>query len=176
MRLTHTIQISRDELLQKLPSIPSSMTKNAHTIERFVSTYHQITLALLSCLSASLGKDFGSSHREGHASNSGLKLESVPFDARLEDVPPSEHTDMGTLTLLFCPHYTTEIRMPGTEEWGFIVPKEGHAIVNVADSLQALSNKTLLSCLHRVGQPAPGAGERICALYYLRPEDGVSLD
>ena len=94
-------------------------------------------------------------------------------------MPPSEHTDMGTLTLLFCEEYTTQLRIPGGngegggEQWAFIVPERGRAIVNVADSLQRISGGALMSCLHRVGQPVAGKGERVCALYYLRPEAGV---
>ena len=89
---------------------------------------------------------------------------------------------MGTLTLLFCDDYTTEVRLSdGSEEgkgergererqrWAFIEPKDGCAIVNVADSLQRLSGGVLKSRLHRVGQPVKGGGDRYCVLYYLRP-------
>ena len=88
---------------------------------------------------------------------------------------------MGTITLLFCDDYTTEVRLSdGSEEgeggereqqprWAFVEPKDGCAIVNVADSLQRLSGGVLKSRLHRVGQPVRGGGDRYCVLYYLRP-------
>jgi isopenicillin N synthase-like dioxygenase len=164
------LQISRDEVLQGLSAIPKSLKSSSQLIESFISTSHQITLTILALLSESLGISFEKHHVEGESSDCGLKMESVPLSERLEDVPPSEHTDMGTLTLLYCPQYTTELNFPGTEDWGFIVPKLGHAIVNVADSLQTMSNGQLKSCLHRVGQPVPGAGRRNCVLYYLRPD------
>ena len=93
------------------------------------------------------------------------------MEAELEDVPFSEHTDMGTLTLLFCEHYTTELCMPGTQQWRFIEPRKGCAIVNVGDSLQKMTHGGLRSCLHRVGQPVKGKAERVCVLYYLRPSE-----
>lgn len=83
---------------------------------------------------------------------------------------------MGTLTLLFCDDYTTEVRWSEEEgegkkqQWAFVEPKDGCAIVNVADSLQRLSKGVLKSCLHRVGQPVGGGGDRYCVLYYLRPD------
>ena len=162
-------------MLHGVSATPSSLKSSSRLIENFISTSHHITLFLLALISESLGIDFEKHHREGEPNDCGLKLESVPLSERLEDVPPSEHTDMGTLTLLYCPQYTTEINLPGTEDWGFIVPKSGHAIVNVADSLQEMSNGQLKSCLHRVGQPTPGAGQRKCILYYLRPESSFFL-
>lgn len=164
--------------MKGLPVIPEAVDQSRHMIESFITSSHHIVHVLLSCLSSLLGQNLGAIHREGYPSNCGLKLESVPLEARREDVPPSEHTDQGSLTLLFCPQYTTEIQVPGTKEWGFIVPKSGCAIVNIADSLEIFSNRELHSCLHRVGQPTPGAGERHCILYYLRPEgseDGIGV-
>jgi hypothetical protein len=40
-------------------------------------------------------------------------------------------------------------------DWRFVEPRVGCAIVNVADSLQRATEGQLMSCLHRVGQPAP---------------------
>ena len=156
------------------------MARSSQDIADVIASSHRAAHVIMGHLSTALDIDLVSWHREGQASNCGLKLESVPFSARLEDVPPSEHRDQGSLTLLFCDHYTTEIQSPEMPEvWGFITPKPGHAIVNVADSLQILSRGKLQSCLHRVGQPAPGEGDRVCLLYYLRPEgseDGIGVN
>ncbi|EAW14281.1 putative oxidoreductase, 2OG-Fe(II) oxygenase family [Aspergillus clavatus NRRL 1] len=171
-----TFEIARDEILQGTQIAPQCMSKQWPLVEDFLASSHETVFTVLSALSRALDSDrLEDSHREGQPSDSGLKLESVPFEEKLEDVPPSEHTDGGTLTLLFCPHYTTEIQMPGSTEWGFIEPKTGHAIVNVANSLQRLSKGELHSRVHRVGQPVPGAGKRFCLLYYLRPESALNL-
>lgn len=163
-------------MLKKLPAIPEGLKTSASVIESFIETSHQTTRTLLAHLSSALSlphlADF---HHDDQPNDCGLKIEAVHMVEKLEDVPPSEHTDNGTITLLYCPEFTTEVRIPGTESWGFIIPKPGHAIVNVANSLQTLSNGELLSCLHRVGQPAPGAKKRFCVLYYLRPDTGRDL-
>ncbi|KZF26755.1 Clavaminate synthase-like protein [Xylona heveae TC161] len=171
-----TFEIAREEAFNtSSASFPASMRSHSGLIKDFISSSHTITMTMLSHLSDSMGLEgdarFEHRHRDGQSSDCALKMESAPMWDRLEDIPPSEHTDMGTLTLLFCDDYTTQLRIPGTEDtWAFINPKPGHAIVNVADSLQAMSDKKLLSCLHRVSQPVPGAKNRFCVLYYLRPE------
>ncbi|KAL1861864.1 hypothetical protein Plec18170_000687 [Paecilomyces lecythidis] len=171
-----TFEIARDEIIQGKQIAPQYMSNQWPVVKGFIASSHEKAFKLLSSLSDSLGLErLEESHREGQPSDTGLKLESVPFEEKLEDVPESEHTDGGTLTLLFCPHYTTEIQMPGSTEWAFIEPKPGHAIVNVANSLQKLSKGELHSRLHRVGQPVPGAGKRFCLLYYLRPESALNL-
>lgn len=129
---------------------------------------------LASALSLTARSQLLAAHDDLITSDSGLKFESLPKKERLEDIPPSEHTDRGSLTLLFCEDFTTELRAPETRGWKFIMPKEGCAIVNVGDALQTLTEGEgmLVSCLHRVGQPLAGAGERVCVLYYLSPNNG----
>lgn len=169
-RLIILTKISRDELVQQLITLPTPINRETKLVGDFISVSHRISMTLLSHLAQALNlPHLGDSHRDSVPSDCGLKLESVPLEERLEDVPPSEHTDSGSLTLLFCPQYTTEIWVPERQTWEFIVPKAGHSIVNVADSLQALSGGALNSNLHRVGQPVAGGGKRFCLLYYLRP-------
>lgn len=169
-----TLEIAREDALTTHAGIPSSMRPSAETLQYFIAASHHITLTMLTALSKSMNQPQLLDAHTDAPNDCGLKFESVPMEERLEDVPPSEHTDMGTLTLLFCPEYTTELRVPGTtkpnERWEFIEPRQGCAIVNVADSLQRLTSGQLMSSLHRVGQPHPGAAERFCMLYYLRPD------
>ena len=141
-------------------------------MSNFVESSHTITKILLLSLSTVLNQpQLQRSHLDTEISASGLKLESVPTEAELKDVPFSEHTDMGTLTVLLCGQYTTEICMPGTQQWRFVEPREGCAIVNVGDALQKMTGGGLRSSVHRVGQPVSGKSERICILYYLRPSE-----
>jgi isopenicillin N synthase-like dioxygenase len=42
------------------------------------------------------------------------------------------HTDIGSLTLLFCEDWGLQLLSPETHEWGFVAPKPGHAVINVA--------------------------------------------
>lgn len=90
----------------------------------------------------------------------------------------SAHTDVGSLTILFCDQPGLQIFEPGTDEWKFVQPRVDQAIVNVGDSLRFLTNRQARSCLHRV-VPGPGATvmDRYSIAYFMRPEvDAVFKD
>lgn len=148
-------------------------------VRNFIPASQAIVQTLVHALSSSVAaRDIqayvNSLHEEGEPSGSGLKLESVPTVEMLEDVPPSEHRDGGTLTLLFCEEYTTELQ-DAEGAWKFIQPRKDCAIVNVANSLQKASQGHFKSPLHRVGQPTGGVKGRRCVLYYLRPKTSSAL-
>ena len=148
-------------------------------MREFMEMSSSITNVLLDNMSTALGltgmEHLQKFHRPEETSGCGLKFESVPTVERLEDVPPSEHTDSGSITLLYCEKYTTQLQMADGGEWLFIEPKPGMAIVNIADALQKVSDGRLKSKLHRVGQPTSGVVQRPCVLYYLRPETQTGL-
>lgn len=152
---------------------------NKPEMREFMSTSSTIATVLLDRMSTALEltgtQHLQNFHRPGKASGSGLKFESVPTVEHLEDVPPSEHTDGGSITMLYCEKYTTQLQMADGGEWLFIEPKSGMAIVNIADALQKVSDGKLKSKLHRVGQPTPGVTQRPTVLYYLRPETETGL-
>lgn len=168
-----TFEIPLDYLRE--PMKPLSNTLDVPKVREFSHASQKIVMALLHSLSSSLRAEYPHipqpevMHSPHESSGSGIKMESVPTVEKLEDVPFSEHKDGGTLTLLYCDDYTTELQDVETGAWGFIEPKKGHAIVNVSNALETLSEGKLRSALHRVGQPTPGVKERRCVLYYLRP-------
>ena len=81
------------------------------------------------------------------------------------------HTDMGTLTVVFSKLPGLQALLPGADGWSFIPPREGHAVVNVGDSLRFLSGGVLTSSLHRVVPPMDSsAKDKFSVIYFLRPE------
>lgn len=155
------------------------LEEESDLLEQFASVGYAVTYTLISCLSDSLNltgeNRFENSHREGRASGTGLKLVYEPLKDKFADVVDNKHTDMGTLTLVFCEQWGVEIEMPETKDWVFVEPRKGCALVNVADSLHALSEKRLYSCLHRVTQPAEGFEKRYYVVYFLRPEKEIKI-
>jgi isopenicillin N synthase-like dioxygenase len=125
---------------------------------------------MLAILSDALNIPLSKSHREHKPSDTGLKLVWETMQESLSDVVENKHTDSGTLTILFCEQWGTQLQLPDTGNWAFAQPMEGCALVNVAYSLQRLSGGRLHSCLHRVTQPGDGALNRVFVLYFLRPE------
>ena len=57
-----------------------------------------------------------------------------------------------------------------------MTPRQGHAIVNVADCLNLLSGQLLRSCRHRViALPGQAMKERYSFAYFMRPDDGTPM-
>ncbi|CAG8159763.1 unnamed protein product [Penicillium salamii] len=87
------------------------------------------------------------------------------------------HTDFGSLTLLFRqPVAALQVRTP-EGDWKWVKPYPGSITVNLADSLQFLTNGFLKSSIHRVVAPPPDQRDidRLGVLYFVRPEDDLEL-
>jgi isopenicillin N synthase-like dioxygenase len=81
------------------------------------------------------------------------------------------------LTLLFRqPVAALQVRTPEAE-WKWVKPYPGSITVNLADSLEFLTNGFLKSSIHRVVAPPPDQVEvdRLGVLYFVRPEDDLEL-
>ena len=143
-----------------------------------MSDMHEIGASILRSLSPALhlpiNRSLESSHRPLIPSTSGLGV--LRYPRPLAESPPlahNAHTDIGSLTLLFCSSPGLEILDPTTDDqWLSVEPKTDHAIVNVGDSLRLLSGQRLRSCLHRVVLPMEEGkmADRCCLAYFLRPE------
>jgi isopenicillin N synthase-like dioxygenase len=150
--------------------------------DRFISLAHYTLLTILSSLSDALHLDealrFEQSHREGEPTNTNLVMLSFPKSSDQTHVGHNNHTDLGTLTLLFSNQWGLQIFAPETKEWTFVQPKANHAVVNIGDSLRFLSGKRFHSCLHRV-LPVDGVRQkehRYSIAYFLRPESSVKFE
>ncbi|KAJ4354048.1 uncharacterized protein N0V89_005781 [Didymosphaeria variabile] len=88
------------------------------------------------------------------------------------------HTDFGSLTLLFRqPVAALQVRTP-EGQWRYVKPYPGSITVNLADSLEFLTNGFLKSSIHRVVAPPQDQAEidRLGVLYFVRPEDSIVLN
>lgn len=103
---------------------------------------------------------------------------SEPYDESM--VQKGEHTDFGSITLLFNWLGGLQIRDQSREipgEWLYIKPVPGSCVVNLADSLVKLTAGLLKSNIHRV-VPAPGEQStlpRYSLVYFGHPNDAVVL-
>lgn len=96
----------------------------------------------------------------------------------LDNIWVKGHTDFGSLTLLFRqPVAALQVRTP-EGEWRHVKPYPGSITVNIADSLEFLTNGFLKSSIHRVVAPPPDQADidRLGVLYFVRPEDDVVLN
>ncbi|KAI9710805.1 MAG: hypothetical protein M1812_007353 [Candelaria pacifica] len=150
-------------------------------LKHFTTAMLDITTALLTSLSKSLELPEHSRlenyHRATHASPDLLRLlkyASQPFSER--GAPQTPHTDLGSLTILFTSQPGLQVLPPGADEWAYVRPLAGHAIINLGDALMLMTGGLLHSCLHRVA-PLPGKRmtERYSFAYLQRPEDWAPM-
>jgi isopenicillin N synthase-like dioxygenase len=166
---THLSQFATAELQNTPLSFPGMLAAHAPLLTRFTQRSDKVTKALLHSLLTSLNKPELETTLTSNPGDSGLKFISAPTCARREDAPDTTHTDGGLITLLWCPLLSSQIRDPQTKEWAWVEPRDGCAIVNVADALQEATGGRLHSCVHRVAQPGDGVEVRVFLSYYLRP-------
>jgi isopenicillin N synthase-like dioxygenase len=134
-----------------------------------------ILSALSNALQVSNDARFEQQHRDDVDTNTSLVLLRYPKDVTSANVGHNKHTDIGSLTLLFSKQRGLQLINPKTNQWEWVDPRPGHAIINVGDSLRFLSEKRLASCMHRV-VPAtePLTEHRYSIAYFLRPENEVT--
>lgn len=89
----------------------------------------------------------------------------------------AEHTDFGSVTVLFNWLGGLQIRLPDSKEWVYVKPVPGSCIVNLGDALVKFTAGLLRSNIHRVVPPT-GKQEglnRNSLVFFSRPEDSVVL-
>ncbi|KAF5717293.1 2og-fe oxygenase family [Fusarium globosum] len=174
------LKIGRSELLGRW-ALPSVVEENLELFDQFNASCHFILKLLLDCLSDGLNlrgaSRLDTHHRDDARSKSTLYfLYYPPGTQSLNEVGQNMHTDIGTLTLLFAPQWGLQVVSPVTGAWEYVQPREGHAIINVADTLRFLSNKRFRSALHRV-LPIGGVQkeDRYAVSYFLRAADDTEF-
>jgi isopenicillin N synthase-like dioxygenase len=149
----------------------------------YVNNNHSIMMTILRSLEASLklpANTFTSLHHLTNPSGCHVRfITTLPLD---ENTPRDhalggEHTDFGSLTILLNRIGGLQVRLPGIEDWVYVKPLPGCAIVNLGDAMVKFTGGILRSNLHRVVTP-PGDHwklQRQSLVYFLRPDHNVSL-
>jgi isopenicillin N synthase-like dioxygenase len=154
--------------------VPQAIDDNLALFKTFMGEVHEYTDCILSILSKALQlpNDLKNCHRKDKPSSANMAmLNYLPWGSSDERIGNMAHTDMGTLTVVFSKSDGLQALLPGSDEWSFIQPREGHAVVNVGDSLRFLSKGALASSLHRVVPPPDSEGQdKFSVIYFLRPE------
>ncbi|KAK7739817.1 hypothetical protein SLS62_011206 [Diatrype stigma] len=165
---------------------PDVINRNREEIEKFARHINdQVAnkLLVLFALILELPEDFFLKiHRYDEKSDCHLRYmkyhhRTAEQNQALENVWVKGHTDFGSLTLLFRqPVAALQVRTP-EGHWKWVRPYPQSITVNLADSLEFLTNGFLKSSIHRVVAPPPDqAGvDRLGVLYFVRPEDSVEL-
>ncbi|KAH9904938.1 putative 2OG-Fe(II) oxygenase family oxidoreductase [Xylariomycetidae sp. FL2044] len=162
-------------------SLPPVLEKESVFLARFMNEFHTIGLHILRALDATAsssngdgaaGASLASAHTASKPSTTCMMLQRYPtLSTESNRAGLAAHTDVGSLTILFCGDRGLQALDPATDTWHWLEPKPGCAVVNVGDSLRFLSRKRFRSALHRV-VPYPGEviPNRFSCAYFLRPE------
>ncbi|OAQ96689.1 hypothetical protein LLEC1_02208 [Akanthomyces lecanii] len=181
--LTHG-QISRDDILGTSEPWPApDVLENQRLFLRgFMKSARDIVHLLLGLLNdfLQLPKDtLSSMHRADVPSGDHVRMiKAPPQPVDDKQVALGEHTDFGSITILFNRLGGLQILPPGADAtWTYVKPLSNHAIINIGDALVKFTNGVLRSNIHRVVSP-PGAQAqypRYSIAYFSRPEDDVPL-
>lgn len=165
------------------PEIINAHREEIETFARHISDNVVGKLLVLLAIVLELPEDFFlQKHRYDEKSDCHLRYmkyhhRTSEQNKALDNVWVKGHTDFGSLTLLFRqPVAALQVRTP-EGQWKHVKPYPGSITVNLADSLEFLTNGFLKSSIHRVVAPPPDQADidRLGVLYFVRPEDNVEL-
>ena len=165
---------------------PEVFKEHWDEIESFGKTIHDDIvrkLLILFAIVLELPEDYFLKHHR-YEEKSDCHLRYMKYNARsqeenakLGETWVKGHTDFGSMTLLFRqPVAALQVRS-ADGSWKWVKPYPGSITVNLADSLEFITNGFLKSSIHRVVAPPPDqAGiDRLGVLYFVRPEDSMKL-
>lgn len=175
--------ISKDDILRvgdKPPlQHPQPVNDLREEVEDFMRSSHNVVNVIARTLSQQLGLG-PNTLPELH------QLDRTGGDqARLTHAPPvgsdvvtlGEHTDFGSVTVLFNQLGGLQVLNPDSKEWRYVRPEPGCAIINLGDAVVKLVGEQLYSGVHRVVGP-PGEQSncpRHSVVYFSRPNGDIRL-
>ncbi|KAK4502888.1 hypothetical protein PRZ48_006314 [Zasmidium cellare] len=178
--------VSKDDILGIKHPLPNPeilrREESRAMIRRYMLGSHALVRLILGVLNRRLGLPDGTLQSlHSLTQTSGDQLRWV----RSPPQPPSdrrsalgEHTDYGSVTILFNRLGGLQVLPPGSDPtWSYVQPLRGHCIVNLGDAMVKFTAGILRSNIHRVVEP-PGEQSgctRVSLVYFSRPGDEVLL-
>lgn len=179
--------ISKDEMLGignlgKNPSPqPEVVTQAKGEVQAFMRQCHAVVSVLVGVLGRELGLAPGlleGLHRIERPSVCQARVTHAP-PVKQETICLGEHTDFGSVTVLFNQLGGLQVLAPGGggEDWQYVAPRPECAVINLGDALVKLVGGRLYSAVHRVmGPPGEQAqSRRYSVVYFARPNSEVLL-
>ena len=179
--------VSQDDMLETSSPRPNPapINGNREIFKAWFQKADAVISLILSHLDTALSLKPGTlSSRQKQSDISGTALRLLKYRPQ----PPDDrrtsllgHTDIGTMTILFAILGGLQILPPGLENadenWRYVKPQPGCAIVNLGDAMVHFSGGVLRSNMHRVTY-APGEQaqfDRYSIAYLVRPQPGVTM-
>ncbi|KAI6871829.1 Clavaminate synthase-like protein [Hortaea werneckii] len=177
--------VSKDDLLGIGEPLPAPAVLKQDDSRKLLESYmrrsHAVVSLILSLLNGKLGLPTGTLenlHRLDAVSGDQVRwVRSPPQIMDDRQMSLGEHTDFGSITILFNRLGGLQVLPPGSEEWCYVKPLKGHCIVNLGDAMVKFTAGILRSNIHRVVSPPLGQEHmtRMSLVYFARPEDDIVL-
>ncbi|CAD0112866.1 unnamed protein product [Aureobasidium uvarum] len=175
--------VSKDDILGLSEPLPAPELLDPHRglLKSFIQQSHALVCLLLGLLNDQLNlphDKLPSLHRLDSISGDQVRWVHAPpqpMDDRRTAL--GQHTDFGSVTVLFNRLGGLQVLPPNTDEWCYVKPLRGHAVINLGDAMVKLTAGILRSNIHRVVNP-PGQQAnhtRMSLVYFARPADDVVL-
>jgi isopenicillin N synthase-like dioxygenase len=180
---SRTLQVSKDDILGLSEPLPAPGLLDAHRdlLNSFIKNSHALVSLLLSLLNHQLGLPHGqlsSLHRLASVSGDQVRWVHAPPQPRDDRrTALGQHTDFGSVTVLFNRLGGLQVLPPSSSEWSYVKPLRGHAVINLGDAIVKFSAGILRSNIHRVVNPPGQQADhtRMSLVYFARPADNVIL-
>lgn len=175
--------VSKDDILRvgdKPPlAHPQPINEWRAELETFMRSCHAVVTVVLRALSAQLGLPpdaLPSLHRIDRTGGDQARVTHAP-PVDESTITLGEHTDFGSVTVLFNQLGGLQVLTPNSREWRYVRPQPGCAVINLGDAVVKLVGGRLYSGVHRV--MAPPGEQRECprhsVVYFSRPNGDVLL-
>jgi isopenicillin N synthase-like dioxygenase len=176
--------IPKDDILGIAEPVPSPelIASKRELLKTYVNQNNDVIQLLFNSLTSSMElpstSSFASRHRLLEPSGCHVRfIHTPPQELNHRGTALGEHTDFGSLTVLFNRIGGLQVLLPDSSKWVYVRPMPGCAIVNLGDAMVKFTAGVLRSNMHRVVSP-PGiqAGlHRYSLVYFCRPENDVKL-
>jgi isopenicillin N synthase-like dioxygenase len=180
------MQVRKDDIVGNVKpeeqlAVHSLITDNMPLFQDYVKNCRAVIDLMLEHLNTQLGLEPGTLahlHRITERSGDHVRFTQAavqPYDETR--AKSGEHTDFGSITVLFNWLGGLQIRHPDTDQWVYVKPVPGSAVINLGDAMVKFTAGILRSNIHRVVPPAGDQAKmtRNSLVYFSRPEDAVIL-
>ncbi|PVH70561.1 Clavaminate synthase-like protein [Cadophora sp. DSE1049] len=161
---------------------PNVLNSRRPLLKSFISSAYGIVTLVLTLLNNHLHlppNTLQDLHRlEGHSGDIIRFIRSPPQPVDDRRTSLAEHTDFGSVTVLFNRLGGLQVLPPGRDaQWCYVQPLPNHAIINLGDAMVKFTNSLLRSNIHRVTAPPGEQADytRFSLVYFSRPNDDVML-
>jgi len=173
-------------------TLPSWLAKDKHVYEVALALGNKISCTLLSGFEKQLQLPTGTFTRLHRLNDDSgdfvrmLRYPGAPYEDKNEAVGFPPHRDALSTAMLFTWHGGLQIPVAGAEihgltvkneDWRWVPPEPGCAVVNLGEAMTIFTNKILKSGIHRVIK-APGEQrphDRLSVLIATRPENDTPM-